>query len=177
MAVNRAERETGVVHRPFARIGPYTLLHAPPTGEWPQHSVLVKHGKNAVGHVSFTMRKNHHFGGLHVPNHIDATEMPRFLRQHTGTRSLVPDLPARVYMQTAKHFGVPVVSGGQHSPGGKNIWDKIAKNTGRVLAVNMDTHEMIRNYNPKEHEHKVYDRENSRGANWVLIHHPGPQNT
>lgn len=172
--LQRTEKESGVGHKPFARIGPYTLLHAPPSKDWPEHSILVKHGKNAIGHVGFTMRKNHYFGDLHVPQHLDAGEMPRFLRQHTGKRALVPGLPSKVYMQVAKHFGMPIVSGGRQSMGGKNIWDNIAKSTKKVLAVNVDTHERIPNYDPEQHGYKVYDGENSRGANWVLIHHPGP---
>ena len=175
VAIKQTEKASGVVHKPFGKIGPYTLLHAPPTGDWPQHSILVRHGRKNVGHVSFTMRKNHKFGGVHVPEHMDATEIPRFLRQHSGRRSLVPDLPARVYMETAKHFGMPIVSGTRQTMGGKNIWDTISRYTERVLAVNTNSNKTIRNYNPRVHGREVYD-ESGGGTNWVLIHHPGPQN-
>jgi hypothetical protein len=172
VAVQRTERESGKKHKAFAHLGPYTLYHAPPATEWPQHSVLVKHGKQVVGHVGFTVRKNTSLGGMQIARHLDATEMPRFLRAHSGNRAKIPHLASQVYIAAAKHFGMPVLSGSQQTPGGQSVWHGIAKLTGNVKAINIDTHKEIPNYNPRKHDREVYDTENSRGANWTLMHDP-----
>jgi hypothetical protein len=170
-AVRRTEKESGKQHKPFARIGSYTLHHASPSASWGEHSILVKHGKNPVGHLSVKIRKGSRLGDMELDQHLDATEMPRFLRAHTGSRAKVPHLASRVYMQVAKHFGMPIVSGGQQTPGGQSVWHGIAK-LGTVSAINADTRKHIEKYNPEQHAAEVYDPEHGRGANWSLVYNP-----
>jgi len=172
VAIQRTERESGKPHKAFKNLGPYTLYHAPPTNTWGDHSILVKHGKQVVGHIGFKVRKDTPLGGMEISRHLDATELPRFLRAHSGGRGKIPHLASQVYMATAKHFGMPVLSGSQQTPGGQSVWHGIAKLTGNVKAVNTDTGKLIQNYNPKKHDVEVYDPENARGANWTFIHEP-----
>lgn len=171
-AIQRTERESGKKHKPFKHLGPYTLYHAPPSGSWGDHSVLVKLGKQVVGHVGFKVRKDTTLGGMQISRHLDATELPRFLRAHSGNRAKIPHLASQVYMATAKHFGMPVLSGSQQTPGGQSVWHGIAKLTGNVTAVNIDTRKQIPNYDPSKHDREVYDPENGRGANWTFVHTP-----
>lgn len=164
----------------IGNIGPYRVHKQRQVTEYGgnrRHTVYnftVSHRNKKVGLVRFSERANATVGDIEFPRHITSEDLPRFLRSHSGGRSLVRDLPARVYELASNHLNVPIVSGSLHTLGGKNIWDNLAK-TGSVSASNVDTREIIHRYNPDEHAGKVYDDENTRGANWSLIYKPKNQ--
>ena len=158
-------------------IGPYTVHKQRQVTDYGgnrRHTVYnftVNHGRKKVGLLRFSEREKATVGDIELPRHITTEDLPRFLRSHSGGRSLVRDLPTRAYELASNHLNIPIVSGSLQTLGGKNIWDKLAK-TGLVTASNVDTREIIQRYDPNEHAGKVYDDENTRGANWSLIYRP-----
>lgn len=139
------------------------------------HHFTVHHGETPIGYVSFRQMNDtsHSVGNREWESYLNASDLPRFRREHSGRRSSVHALPAKVYAMAAKHLKLPIVSGEMQSRGGMNIWKNLAGMHGGVRAVHAHSGEEFQ-FNPHDPSHikTAYDNRGLSGKMWSLIHEP-----
>ena len=152
-------------------IGPYNIFHTrvEKTSSRPNvpgsiyHHFTVHHGETPIGYVSFNQRADGP-DGKEWEAYLHPADLPRFKREHSGTRSSIHALPAKVYAMAAKHLKLPIVSGEMQSRGGINIWKNLAGLRGGVRAVHDRSGEQFQ-FNPHDPKHieMAYDHRGLSG--------------
>ena len=174
----RADRYS-TPHKEIGNIGPYKVYHAQASdgslSHWdiPEtiHSVVVKHNDDIVGHARFSEDNKPHRLDNPATTVLSPEGAPRFMRAHTGKRAHASDLAARVYMMTAAHANLPIMSGDTHSAGAHSMWHGITR-LGGTSAYNKESHEHIRRYDPDQHGNTVYGDDKSGSDHWSLVYDP-----
>ena len=174
----RADRYS-TPHKEIGNIGPYKVYHAQASdgslSHWdiPEtiHSVVVKHNDDIVGHARFSEDNKPHRLDNPATTVLSPEGAPRFMRAHTGKRAHASDLAARVYMMTAAHANLPIMSGDTHSAGAHSMWHGITR-LGGTSAYNKQSHEHIRRYDPDQHGNTVYGDDKSGSDHWSLVYDP-----
>lgn len=167
----------------IGKLGPYDVhyikQHMPSSVEtekhpgYTYHHFIVQHNDEPVGYASFSQNTiPNTFGTTRLPSYMEYSQTPRFKSQHSGKRALVKHLPSLVYKMAAKHTGLPIVSGQEQSPGGKNLWANLARHGHVVAAHTMNGQQFEYNPDLKSHEQEVYEPKDESGRHWVLIHNP-----
>ena len=174
----RADRYS-TPHKEIGNIGPYKVYHAQASdgslSHWDSpetiHSVVVKHNDDIVGHARFSEDNKPHRLDNPATTVLSPEGAPRFMRAHTGKRAHASDLAARVYMMTAAHANLPIMSGDTHSAGAHSMWHGITR-LGGTSAYNKQSHEHIRRYDPDQHGNTVYGDDKSGSDHWSLVYDP-----
>ena len=174
----RADRYS-TPHKEIGNIGPYKVYHAQANdgslSHWDKpetvHSVVVKHNDDIVGHARFSEDNKPHRLDNPATTVLSPEGAPRFMRAHTGKRAHASDLAARVYMMTAAHANLPIMSGDTHSAGAHSMWHGITR-LGGTSAYNKQSHEHIRRYDPDQHGNTVYGDDKSGSDHWSLVYDP-----